>query len=278
MKSADSKLKLGIVGCGAIGSRIARSVTKELKDGFRVVALYDIEPVKAQALATRLKARGVVAASVDDLIRRSDIVVEAVNTLATTAIVQKSLKAGKSILAMSIGRLLSMERGNGLFCLARRSRGHLLLPSGAIAGLDAIKAASLAGIRSITLTSTKPPSGFANNPYIKEKGIDLKGLSGEKVLFDGSVRDAVRYFPQNINVAAAIALAAGTTTKLRVRIAASSRVSCNTHEIVVEGACGRITTKTENAICPDNPKTSYLAVLSGIRTLQGFASRVRVGT
>jgi aspartate dehydrogenase len=275
MKSDKGKLKLGVVGCGAIGSRIALSVMKELKGRFTLCALYDIDRVKADRLAGRLKVRGGAARTLDDLIRRSDIIVEAVNTPATSDIVRKSLKTGKNILVMSIGRLLN---DSSLFSLAQRSKGQLILPSGAIAGLDAIKAASLLGITSLTLTSRKPPAGFADNPYIREKGISLKGLARDIVLFDGKVKDAVRYFPQNINVAAAVALAAGAKAKLRVRIIASPEVKRNTHEVVLEGAFGRITTRTENMVCPENPKTSYLAVLSGIRTLQGFSSNIKIGT
>jgi aspartate dehydrogenase len=275
MKSDKGKLKLGVVGCGAIGSRIALSVMKELKAGFMLSALYDIDQARTESLARRLKVRGGAVNSVADLIRRSDVIVEAVNTPATTDIVEKSLKAGKSILVMSIGRLLN---NSSLFSLASRSKGQLFLPSGAVAGLDAIKAASLLGITSLTLTSRKPPAGFADNAYISEKGISLKGLSKDLVLFDGQVKDAVRCFPQNINVAAAVALAAGAKAKLRVRIIASPEVKRNTHEVVLEGAFGRITTRTENMVCPDNPKTSYLAVMSGIRTLQGFSSNIKIGT
>jgi aspartate dehydrogenase len=275
MKSDSVKLKLGVVGCGAIGSRIALSVMKELKGRFTLCALYDIDQAKVKHLTGRLKLRGGAVTTLDDLIRRSDIIVEAVNTPATTDIVRRSLKAGKNVLVMSIGRLLN---DSSLFYLAQRSKGQLLLPSGAVAGLDAIKAAALLGITSLTLTSRKPPAGFADNPYIKEKGISLKGLAKDIVLFDGKVKDAVRYFPQNINVAAAVALAAGVKAKLRVKIIASPEVKRNTHEVVLEGAFGRITTRTENTVCPDNPKTSYLAVMSGIRTLQEFSSNIKIGT
>ena len=275
MTSRNAKLKLGIIGCGAIGSRIARSVMKELKGAFEVVALYDIDQSKVGALAKRLNVRGGAARDVDDLIRRSDIVIEAVNTQATVDIVRSALKAGKSVMAMSIGRLLS---DNSLFDLARRSKGQLILPSGAVAGLDAIKAAALLGITSITLTTRKPPAGFSDNPYIREKGIHLKDIARDVVLFEGDVKDAVRLFPQNINVAATVALAAGSGVKLRVRIIASPEVIRNTHEVVLEGEFGRISTKTENTVCPDNPKTSYLAVLSGIRALQSMATNIKIGT
>ncbi|MEI8012358.1 MAG: aspartate dehydrogenase domain-containing protein [Candidatus Omnitrophota bacterium] len=268
-------LKIGVVGCGAIGSRIAHSMRKEKKDLFSISAVYDIDLVRAGTLAESLKLPACVAGSMADVIDRSDIIVEAVNSSAAVHIVKKSLRAGKSVLAMSVGRLLDHA---SLFPLVRRSSGTLLLPSGAVAGLDALKAAALAGIKTLTLTSCKPPAGFAGNDYIKEKGIRLDALKKDTVLFDGGVMDAVRYFPQNINVAASVALAAGPHVALRVRIIASPSAKYNSHEIFAQGAFGSMTTRTENTVCPDNPKTSYLAVLSGIRTLKGFAENIRIGT
>ncbi len=275
MTSDKCKIRLGIVGCGAIGSRIALSVNKELKSKFMISALYDIDATKAKVLAGRFKTRVKVANNIDDLLRHSNLVVEAVNTPATLDIVSRSIKAGKTVLAMSIGRLLG---NRSLFALVERSGATLLLPSGAVAGLDAIKAAALVRITSITLTSRKPPSGFLNNPYVQEKKLLSGAIKKDVVLFDGNVKDAVHLFPQNINVAAAVALAAGPRAKLCVRIIASPNLKCNTHEITLSGKFGQITTRSENTICPDNPKTSYLAVLSGIKTLQEFAMNVKVGT
>lgn len=271
----NPRLRLGVIGCGAIGSRIARSVAKELKGIFTLGALYDIDLARARALAKTIRHPACVVSSIDDLIDHADVIVEAVNSTAAGTIVKKSLLAGKTVLAMSVGRLLEHAT---LFPLARKSSGKLLLPSGAVAGLDALKAASSAGITKLTLTSSKPPAGFSGNAYIIEKGIDLDALKKDTVLFEGSVEDAVRYFPQNINVAAAVALAAGPYAVLRVRIMVSPSARCNSHEIFAEGPFGSITTRTDNTVCPDNPKTSYLAVLSGIQTLKGFAGNIRVGT
>lgn len=274
MKYRNGKLRLGIIGCGAIGSRIALSTKKELKNLFKVAALYDIDAVKAARLA-RGFASARAASSMDELVQSCDIVVEAVNTSATIDIVHRALRAKKSILVMSVGRLLNES---SLFALAEKNHCRLILPSGAIAGLDAVKAASLAGITSVTLTSRKPPAGFANNAFLKSRRINLENVKKETVLFNGRVSEAVKRFPQNINVAAALQLACGKGAQLKVRIIADPKVKRNTHEILLEGACGRITTKTENTICPDNPKTSYLAVLSGIQTLKQVFFSVKIGT
>lgn len=275
MMKRSGKLKLGIVGCGAIGSRIALSTKKELKAQFMVGALYDIDVNKMLVLSKNVSSRRAVQTSINSLIRACDVVVECVNTDATVEIARKSLQARKPILVMSVGRLLNEK---GLFLLAENKRTPILIPSGAIAGLDAIKAASLAGDVSVTLTSRKPPLGFAHNQYLLSKGISLDEIKDEAVLFEGEVHKAVEHFPHNINVASALQMACGPGVDLKVKIIADPKVSRNTHEIVLEGACGRITTKTENTICPDNPKTSYLAVLSGTQTLKQFFYNVKIGT
>ena len=201
--------------------------------------------------------------------------VEAVNAKNTRDIIQKALEAKKDVLSMSVGKLLN---ASGLFQLANQNHCHLLLPSGAIAGIDAIKAASLAGIQSITLTTRKPPSGFIGNPYLAEKGIDPLKIKRETVLFEGRVADAVKIFPRNINVAATLALASQCRNTLTVRIITSPKFKTTVHEIDAQGTFGRIRTQTDNVVCPDNPKTSYLAVLSGLQTLKQYCSGVFIGT
>jgi aspartate dehydrogenase len=274
MPRNDHRLRLGVVGCGAIGSRIAISTTKELSQEFKLSALYDIDPQRSQALSRKFRTLSLCKKSLSQLIRASDVIVEAVNTTASKDIVFQSLSAGKTVLCMSVGCFLS---NRALLKRASRTKGTLLLPSGAIAGLDAVKAASVLGIRSLTLTTTKPPKGFYGNEYIKGRGIDPAKIRCDTVLFDGDAQDAVIAFPQNINVAAALAIAAGPRVRVRVKIVASPQVTRNTHEIVAAGPFGRITTRTENEIFPDNPKTSYLAGLSAIATLKSFGQRIKIG-
>ena len=269
------KTRIGIVGCGAIGSRIAKSIRHELKNDCRLSGLYDIDRAKSQKLALELSAKNIVTSSLKELIGGCDLMVEAVNAKETRDIIRSAILAKKNVLAMSVGKLLNET---DLFKQAARNHCTVLLPSGAISGLDAVKAASLAGISNITLTTRKPPSGFAKYPHIREKGIDLDRIESETVLFDGDVDKAVRLFPENINVAAALALACGAKDKMRVRIVTAPDFKRNSHEIDMIGDFGRMVTRTENVVCPDNPKTSYLAVLSAIQTLKQFFGVVKIGT
>jgi len=275
MMIAKRKHKIGIVGCGAIGSRIAKSVKGELKNTCVLSGLYDIDQAKSEELAREMSSSKLIKTSLQSLIKSCDLVVEAVNAKNTRDIISAALHAKKNVLAMSVGKLLNET---GLFRLAEKNHCTILLPSGAISGIDAIKAASLAGISSVTLTTRKPPSGFTRSAHVIEKGIDLNRIKSETVIFDGNVDRAVQLFPENINVAATVALACGAKEKIRVRIITAPDFKRNSHEIDVIGNFGRMVSRTENVVCPDNPKTSYLAVLSAIQTLKQFFNVIKIGT
>ncbi len=275
MSYPKKKLRIGILGCGAIGSRIAKSIYDELKECCQLTGFYDCAPEKMTALANVLKKNNLKKNSLKQLIASCDLMVEAVNAARTDEFIHEALLAGRHVLAMSVGKLLN---NNKLFTTASKNRCQILVPSGAIAGIDAVKAACLVKVNKIILRTRKPINGFAQNEYLQKKKINLLSLKTETILFDGTVKDAVRYFPQNINVAATLAIASAMPQKIRVRIITSPEFKINSHEIEITGASGRIVTRTENVTCPDNPKTSWLAVLSAIRTLKDFCSKSHIGT
>ena len=276
MKSVRKKKTLvGILGCGAIGSRMALAIRDELKYHAVVAGVFDVQTERAEKLAKKFSRGRIIKRSIEELIQSCDLMVEAVNAKDTRKLIQQALSAEKDVLVMSVGKLLDAKE---IFRLANKNRCRLLVPSGAVAGLDAIKAASQRNISKITLTTRKPTFGFTQNAYISSKHIDLTKIKSETVLFDGNVAAAVEHFPQNINVAAAIALASMAQDKLRIRIITSPEYKLNSHEIEVIGDFGRLVTRTENEVCPDNPKTSYLAVLSAIQTLKQYFQDVKIGT
>ena len=275
MNRSKTKVRVGILGCGAIGSRIARSIKPECDDFATVSALFDINPSKAVNLSKHLPYKNIVQKSYTQLLDRCDLVVEAVNAPDTYELIRQALLAKKDILVMSVGKMID---GEAILKLAQKQNCRLLIPSGAIAGIDAIKAARLGKIQHVTLTTRKPVYGFADNAYVQQKRINLSRISKETVLFEGNVKEAVKCFPQNINVAATIALASCAKDRMRIRITTSPEFKMNSHEIDVQGEFGRLVTKTENVVCPDNPKTSYLAVLSAIVTLKQYLGQVRIGT
>jgi aspartate dehydrogenase len=270
-------LKVGIVGCGAIGSSLAKTIVKNFSVQAKLVALFDIDTRKSQDLSRRVsRYKGLAVAELGQLIRKSELVIEAASAKSSWEIAGKVLSQGRDIMLMSVGGIVS--RSKELSALAKKYNARVYIPSGAISGVDALKAANLGKIKRVTLTTRKNPVSFRGVRYIEKKGIDLKRIKNERILFSGSAKDAVKYFPQNINVAAILSLAGLGENKTQVRIVASPDVKKNIHEIQVESGAARIFTRTENILHPDNPKTSYLAVLSAVATLKQILEPVRIGT
>lgn len=271
-----NKLKIGIVGCGAIGSSLAKEIVTNFGDSASLAALFDIRPEKAQLLSRQLTKSGkLCVGSLDMLIKRADLVIEASSAKAAWEIARRSLLSGRKVMIMSVGGMV--DHSDELLILAVKNNSQVYFPSGAIAGIDALKAANIAGIKKVVLTTRKNPNAFKGVEYV-EKNFKLAGLKKDKLLFSGKAAQAVKFFPQNINVAAVLGLAAIGMRKTQVRIIASPYVNKNIHEVLIESQAAKIFTRTENILHPQNPKTSYLAVLSAIATLKQILKPVKIGT
>ncbi len=269
----QKKLRVGIVGCGAIGSTLGLMVKERFPARMAVAALCDIVPEKARAL--RKKLPGAKVCSLPGLIRESDIVIEAAGAGVSFDIARRSLAEKKDVVVMSVAGVLGREKK--LFALARKNRAGIYFPSGAICGIDGIKALALSGVASMTLKTFKPPRALEGAPYLLERGISVAGLKKDRVVFDGPARRAVKAFPQNINVVALLSLAAEGQAEPRVQIIASPKLKRNVHEISVVSRAAVLRIRCENVPSPGNPKTSYLAILSAARTLAGIVDVVRLG-
>ena len=264
--------KIGVVGCGTIGSQICLAIDQG-KIAAELVAVADMDGIKAQQIVGQLRNPCEILL-IPELVRRADLIVEAANQSVVSSLVEMVLDQGKEILIMSVGGLLPLD---WVWDRLQDSGSRLYVPSGAIAGLDAVRAANMARIESVTLTTRKPPRGLKGAPYCVEKNINLDALDRETVIFEGSAQEAVRAFPKNINVAATLSLAGVGPERTRVRIVADPALKSNIHEIEIVGESGKIVTRTENVPSTFNPKTSYLAVLSAIAALQGITSPFKVG-
>ncbi|MGB4520471.1 MAG: aspartate dehydrogenase [Candidatus Omnitrophota bacterium] len=270
-------LKIGIVGCGAIGSSLAKRIAKQFLRQAQISALFDIDTKKSLLLANSLRGNKFIAVkSLNELIQKSDLVIEASSASASWDIAQKALRKKRDIMIMSVGGII----GNylKLFNLAKANNAKAYIPSGAISGIDALKASALGKIKTVTLTTFKNPLSFQGVKYILDKKIALNKIRKETVLFSGSAKDAVKYFPQNINVAAILSIAGLGAVKTKVRIVASPKISRNIHQIEITSEAGKVFTRTENVLHPGNPKTSYLAFLSAVATLKQILEPVKIGT
>jgi Predicted dinucleotide-utilizing enzyme len=268
------KIKVGIVGCGTIGSELASACQSGLKSSVDLVGICDLAEEKARLLQKSLKGRAPIL-KLDELIKKSGLVVEAAGGKISADILKKAIAGKKDVLIMSIGGLLGNE---GLLEKAEKAGIKVYLPSGALCGIDGLKSASIGKIDSVTLTTRKPPKGLAGAPFVTKNNIDLSLIKGETVIFEGTANDAVKGFPQNVNVAAVLSLAGLGAANTRVRIVTSPEYSKNIHEVEIRGESGNITTRTENLPSKVNPKTSQLAVFSAIATLKGIVKSVRIGT
>ncbi len=268
-------IRIGLVGCGAIGTEIAKAIDSG-KIEADLIAVCDHRPETADALIAVL-AKKPVRARLEELVNLSDLVVEAASQRAVPAIARATLSKGKSLMIMSTGSMADVEFYREVKALAADHGCKVYIPSGAISGLDGLKSASIGNIRSVTLTTTKHPKGLEGAPYIKEKKIDLHALTSPTLIFEGTATEAVRAFPANVNVAATLCLAA-REGEVRVKIIADPKIKVNRHEIVAEGDFGQIFTRVENVPSPKNPRTSYLAALSAIATLRSIVEPLKIGT
>ncbi len=271
------KLKIGIVGCGAIGSSLARFISGEMRLECSLCALYDLDRGKSGLLAREVAfGKSIVSSGLSQLIRASDLVVEAASAEVSWQIASAAVRAKRDCLIMSVAGVSSRLRD--LTMLARRYGAKVYIPSGAISGIDAVKASNVAAIKKVVLTTRKSPRSFEGVAYVRQRGVNLSALRSPTVLFSGPAADAVRYFPQNINVCAVLSLAGIGPDKTMVKIIAEPGLSRNIHEVLVESDAGTVMTLTENVLHPDNPKTSYLAVLSAAAMIKNIVSPVKVGT
>jgi aspartate dehydrogenase len=270
------KKKIGIAGCGVIGTFIAKHIDRDFKSRAQLTALCDTDKEKSAKLARLFSPKPAVVAF-DELVVKSDIIIEAASSDVSFLFAKKALQKGKDVLVMSIGGIL--EKSQEIFSLAVKKKCRIIMPSGAICGLDGIKSAGIGNIKKVSLTTKKPPQSLKGAPYIKSNKIDLDSITSETVIFKGSAREAVKAFPKNINVSAILSIIGIGPKKTQVIIKTSPEYMINTHEIEVEGDFGRLVSITENVACADNPKTSYLAPLSAVASLkQLLEDSVRIGT
>lgn len=270
----SNKIKVGIIGCGTIGSKLAMIIEKEIAE-MEVFALCDIDKEKAFKLSEKF-SRVVHIMSIEELIDKSDLVIETASSSISAGIVKLGLEKAKIVFALSAGGLI---KGLAEYKrLAQLKGGRLYIPSGAIAGLDGLKAISTSKIEYVTLTTKKPVKGIKGAPFIKRNNIDLDNIKTDTLIFSGTVEEAVEEFPQNINVAANLVLSGIDSSLITVRIVTSPNFTCNTHEIKAKGEFGQITSVCENLPDSDNPKTSFLAILSAGAALKQIVSPIRIGT
>src|SRR6266498_5487345 len=227
-------INVGIVGMGVIGRHVAGAITK----GIPGVALTGV------TVRDPSRAHGHRALGLEGLIRESDLIVEAATQDALREIAPSVLAAGKHLMVLSVGGLVG-----ALDEWARLSEKHgcrILVPSGAIAGLDGMKGAREGTITAVTMETRKPPRGLAGAPWIEQQKIDLDAIVRETLVFEGPAVEACRAFPANVNVLAALSLAGVGPELTRIKIFAVPGLARNVHRVTIQGEFGRLVVEIEN--------------------------------
>ncbi|MEE8167857.1 MAG: aspartate dehydrogenase [Candidatus Hydrothermarchaeales archaeon] len=257
-------MRIALIGCGAIGSVIADAIIRgDVEASLELV--YDLNEKRAEETARRSEGTEVAKELEKILTSDVDLVVEAASQQAVKQHALKILGAGKNLMVLSVGALVADDLLKEIKKIAREKAVKVYIPSGAIGGLDALKSASIADIYEVSLTTTKPPRSLGEE------------ASEKRVLYEGNSREAIKRFPVNINVSAALSLAGLGFDKTKVTIVADPAVDRNTHEIKVRGEFGEYQITVENVPSLRNPKTSYLAALSAVAALKRIASPIEVG-
>ncbi len=251
-------IRVAVGGLGAIGRVVARGLFAGMP-GFVLACAAVRDHAKAQAW---LHAERITCPLVEpaEFPARADLAIECTPAPMLERICRPMLEAGKKVMVLSVGALLPRPE---LIELAKARGGQIIVPSGALLGLDAVTAAAEGRIHAVRMITRKPPRSLMGAPYLVENGISLEGLSEPKLVFSGTARAAAAGFPANVNVAAALALA-GIGQR-------------NCHTVEVESDSARFTLSIEN-IPSDNPRTGRITALSVLAALRKLQSPLRIGT
>ena len=266
-------MKVGIAGLGTIGKPVAAALYRGI-EGLELVAVCSGDGEKAKR---NLKAMGepVPVVGPEELAEMCDVVVECVPKAAFRGIAEPALRKGRILITVSGAGLLQHP---DIVEIARSHGGRIILATGALLGLDGLRAAAEGTIREVRMITRKPPYSLKGAPYLIEHGIDIDNLSAPLKLFEGTAREGAAGFPANVNVAAAVGLAGIGPDRTTLEIWADPGLDRNTHRIEVEADSARFSFAIENVPSPENPGTGKITPLSVIATLRGLTAPLKVGS
>jgi aspartate dehydrogenase len=267
----EADLRVGIAGYGAIGQSLAASLQAGI-EGLALAAIASRDAARVRALLP--PGVEVPIVPVPELRDHADVIIECAPAAALPSIAVPALEKGRTLVVLSCGALLDNEH---LVELARDKGGRILVPTGALLGLDAVLAAAEGKIFTVTMTTRKPPGSLAGAPFLVSRGIDVAAITEPTLIFEGSAREAARGCPANVTVAVALSLAGIGPDRTRLEIWADPALTRNVHRVEVDSDSARFSMSIEN-IPSENPKTGRITALSVIALLRKQRAALRVGT
>jgi aspartate dehydrogenase len=271
-KHLRPELRIAVAGLGAIGTRVVDALDRGI-DGLVLTAVSVQNPEKHRSrLASLVRPPAILP--IEALVDVADIVIECAPSKLVSSIVAPFVGCGKTAVVLSAGALFDHD---DLIELARQNGGQIVVPTGALIGLDAVTAAAVGKIHSVRMVTRKPVRGLAGAPYIVENNIAIEQITEPLKIFDGSAREAAKGFPANVNVAAALSLAGIGPDRTTIEIWADPALTRNVHRIEVDSDSARFSMSIEN-IPSENPKTGLITALSVIACLRKLRASLRVGT
>ncbi|HSS65988.1 MAG TPA: aspartate dehydrogenase [Gammaproteobacteria bacterium] len=269
----NSVLRVGIGSLGTVGYAVAARLDQGIR-GLRLAAVSARDLKRAEKRTSRFSGP-VKALPLEKLAEICDVVVECAPAGVFRQLAEPAVRAGRIFVPISVGALIEHW---SLVELAETSGARIIVPSGALLGLDAVRAAGEGRIDSVRMVTRKPPRGLAGAPYLETHDIDVSNLNAPLKVFEGTAREGAAGFPANVNVAAALGLAGIGPDDTRLEIWADPSVSRNTHHITVEADSARFELCIENVPTEENPRTGRLVAHSVVATLRRLTSALTVGT
>lgn len=272
------KKKISIIGCGAIGSELAQHVDSNMAKNVTLLSILDIRPENAEALKSKLSNNSpLIFNNFADFVKSEsfkdvELVIEAASQNAITSYLNQLISFKKDVLVMSVGAFANSAFFSEVSRNVESNDINIYVPSGAIAGIDALKSVKNS-VSYVTLTTTKNPNSLKDSPFFKNNNFTVDSIKKRTLLFEGSAIEAVQNFPANVNVAALLGLAGIGVEKTKVNVIADPSIRINKHEIKVIGKFGELIVRVKNIPSSTNPKTSYLAILSVIECLRSITTK-----
>jgi len=270
----SSPLRLAVAGLGAIGMRVAQAVDAGDVDGIRLVAVSAKNNERASIRVAKFQSPPDVMA-LAKLPDVADVIVECAPASVFAELATASIQKGRILIPLSVGALLNHTE---LIEQAKVTGARIIVPTGALIGLDTVRAMAVGTIHSVTLQTRKPPNGLAGAPHLIDNKIDVSSLSAPLCVLKGSAREAARGFPANVNVAAALALAGIGPDKTQVEVWADPTIDRNIQSVTIVSDSGEATMTMNNIPSAENPRTGRIVANSVIATLQRMTAPMVAGT